>query len=368
MKSSTVTFTVIAVAAIATLVFWQWSSPTQTAAARSPSAVVGATPAPRQDHRPTILDERKAADRLMIEQLRARGVSDRTLRTIVRALCLERHAAERNRLTTSPHRWSARFYKPSAEQRAALAELDRTIAAEMAEMLGHDLAAGTENPAQPALPGVPEAKRAAVLEIERDYFAARRSAGIGVGSKADAEIERRWREDMAKILAPAELETYVAYQSARAQLLQQRLVGLDLTDAQYETIFRAFDAFTSANRATTDSLEYDSGAVATIARAAGPVAALHFARQSNGSYAELSDVWREAPISPQEEMGRFQTYQNFLSELSNHPLTKRARGELAQRYHALFTRGLTPDQVARFDRTSSGEALQRYIKQINDRD
>ena len=135
-----------------------------------------------------------------------------------------------------------------------------------------------------------------------EYVAAQRAAGKALEPSEMARIRSEHRAELAKILAPDQLEEYLLRHSAVAENLREQLRGFDATPEEFRAIFRARDAIDNeielrysgndpASVRTREELERKRDA--TIEAALGP--------NRSGLYKATADpLFREAQFLAQQ--------------------------------------------------------------------
>jgi hypothetical protein len=200
-----------------------------------------------------------------ITNLRQIGCPEATIRDIIVAdvsqLYARRRAAE---VVTSPQQWWRSDPDPSIS-RAALAQakaLEDERHAWLTKLLGPDwesadyplpsLASLTvlDGPVLGILP--PETKLALQrleqqsLERQMTYLRTQQDEGQVPEPAALARLRQHTREELAKVLTPAQLEEYLLRYSNNANQLRARLRGFDASPDEFRSLFRTLDPIDQA--------------------------------------------------------------------------------------------------------------------------
>lgn len=198
-----------------------------------------------------------------IRNLRLVGCPEATIRDIVVSEVDELFARRRatNSVSASQQWWRA-TPDPDVTERAQARRdaLENERRALLTELLGPQWDSGLaaiETPGSPViLDGPilgelsPDTQRA-LREIERDsreslraYRAAMQESGRRVDPAEVAEMERHTREELAKLLTPAQFEEYQLRYSATASQLRRGLNGFDPTPEEFRRMFGSTEALT----------------------------------------------------------------------------------------------------------------------------
>lgn len=249
--------------------------------------------------------------------------------------------------------------KPTPEQKEAQAAILARQEKDLEELFGADYATARFGLASEALTGIPVEKRPQLDRIARDYYEMRRKLGFGDQQTLDAEL----RKDLAEVLSPQELETYLAYESPEGNRLQQRLAGAAIDDSTYMKIFQAAARVKASTTAT--SYGYRLEEIRAVEKIAGPDVAATMAFNQDATFREIGKIYTDAGAPLEEVYPRYEAWLGFHSELGTlgniTPGQLNPRQQAAVRsYYDQMTRGLSADQIASFDRTATG----RFIKRL----
>ncbi len=197
-----------------------------------------------------------------IENLRAIGCPERTIRDIIVAdvdqLFSHRKDAE---VVVPDFEWWRSDPNPDAVRQAQekLQAIEAERQALLTRLLGPnwareevEVAAPSQgiNLEGPLLGELPKEAKQAVHEIAsraqqaRDaYLAQRKQAGAAINSADLARLRQTMRNELAKVLTPAQLEEFLLRYSQTAENMRQEFRGMALTPDEFRAIFRARDPF-----------------------------------------------------------------------------------------------------------------------------
>lgn len=188
----------------------------------------------------------------MRDQLRALGVPDDVVRSVIRALVYKKFTDAQNNILgtqTAPF-WKAAgglsFATMTKEQRAKMQEANRAAMKEMDELVGPD----PQDPMVRRLSFLPPEKIGKVRDLDRDYSDLRSqimSEAEGFRVPADEQklafLRKEQRKDLEALLTPEELEAYDLRNSPTADRMRYQLRDFDASDAEYKAIYAAQKAF-----------------------------------------------------------------------------------------------------------------------------
>jgi hypothetical protein len=265
-----------------------------------------------------------------IANLRRIGCPEATIRDIIVADVTQLYARRRaTEVVTAPQQWW-RSEPDRAVSRAALAQikaLDAERRALLTKLLGPNWES-TDYPLPslesitvldgPVLGSLPPETKLALQRIEQqsldrmnDYLEDQRSEGEPADPAELARLRRQTREELAKVLAPEQLEEYLLRYSQNAVQLREQLRGFEASAEEFRTLFR-----------TLDPLDQE------LQLQAGPTDPEAVARR------EALERQRETLV--RESLGR-ERYEDY--QLSQNPLYRQARDLAAQS-------GVAQEQVA----------------------
>ena len=187
------------------------------------------------------------------DELRAAGVGEDLIRSIVSARIWKRYEERMKALQPKPNA-KQNWWKndedwywggQTKEQRAAMKALQAEVKAENERVLGADPTGERENPWMERQYGfVSPEKREALQQLEQDYNELsndlrRESKGFQMPSDAEKArfLQEEKRRDLAGILSPEELADYDRRQSRTAQNLRWQMTQMDATEEEYLAIF-----------------------------------------------------------------------------------------------------------------------------------
>lgn len=186
------------------------------------------------------------------DELRAAGLADDVIRSIVSSRLWKRHEARFKALQTQAAndvawwRQDVHWGGQTKEQREQMKALQAELKAEGERLLGPDPSnAAATNPWLERQYGfLPAAKREALQKIEQDYQELNselRQETQGFETDADKEkarfLNEEKRRDLAAILSPDELRDYDLRQSQTAQQLRWRMTQMDASEKEYLAVF-----------------------------------------------------------------------------------------------------------------------------------
>lgn len=196
-----------------------------------------------------------------IKNLRTIGCPEETIRDIIVAdvneLFAERRATEI--LTPSQQWWrdepDLEVVEQSIEQKDALDAERRQLLTRLLGPHWDVSSTATEVPGSaitldgPFLGDLPAEIKQALREIElrnrerqRNYASALRGQGKPIDLGELARVRRETRDELAKVLTPAQLEEYLLRYSNNAAELRRTLRGFDAAPEEFRNLFRATDA------------------------------------------------------------------------------------------------------------------------------
>ena len=192
-----------------------------------------------------------------IDNLREIGCPESTIRDIIVAdvnqLYAKRQAAE---IVTPDQQWWRSDPDPSVEKAAneALETLDKERRELLARLLGpgwntsQEQILGKVPLTGPVLGNLPKETKQAVRDLSdrankrlQTLLESEGEDGTPVDPAALARLRKETREELARILTPAQLEEYLLRYSQNAAKLRSELRGLNLTPDEFRKIFRARD-------------------------------------------------------------------------------------------------------------------------------
>ncbi|MBC8010303.1 MAG: hypothetical protein H7067_09410 [Burkholderiales bacterium] len=188
------------------------------------------------------------------DELRAAGVDEELIRTVVSARIWKRYETRFKALQTSPDAAQAWWKNDedggywggqTKEQRAAMKDLQAEMKAESERVLGKDPREESMSPWLERQYGfVAAEKRQSLQELEQDYQELssdlqRESRGFQMPLDADKArfLQEEKRRDLAMILTPEELADYDLRQSRTAQNLRWQMTKMDANEAEYRAVF-----------------------------------------------------------------------------------------------------------------------------------
>ncbi|HNQ89255.1 MAG TPA: hypothetical protein PKM73_11615 [Verrucomicrobiota bacterium] len=196
-----------------------------------------------------------------IRNLRSIGCPEATVRDIIVAdvtgLFASRRATEV--LTPAQQWWKSDpdldVVEHSIEQRDALERERRSLLTQLlgpgwdAASTSTEVAGSSITLDGPLLGDLPAETKHTLREIElrnrerlRAHLQARREQGGTADPAEVARLRRETREELARILTPAQLEEYLLRYSGTADELRRRLRGFEATPDEFRSLFRATDA------------------------------------------------------------------------------------------------------------------------------
>lgn len=190
--------------------------------------------------------------------LRAGGVPEDVVRSVISMLLWKQHSARMQELTNGAmakewwkqEDWS--FSGRTKEQREEMRGLQKKAQAEIERLLGPDPEPEKSNPWLARQYGfLPKEKRDALMKIEQDYQELQSELQQDSGSFQMPEDREKMRflaeekkRDMASVLSPEELEAYEMRQSSTANNLRWQMTQMNATEEEYRAIYairREFD-------------------------------------------------------------------------------------------------------------------------------
>jgi len=197
-----------------------------------------------------------------IRNLQSIGCPEETIRDIVVADVNELFARRRASEVVSPnHQWwvdepDLDLVEQAIEQKDALEAERRDL---LTQLLGPrwDVTGTATEVANsaitldgPLLGDLSAESKRALREIEfrgrerlRQHAQTMREQGKGVDAAEYARVRKELREELAKVLTPAQLEEYLLRYSDNAAQLRRSLGGFDATPEEFRNLFRASDAY-----------------------------------------------------------------------------------------------------------------------------
>ncbi|MEY4488799.1 MAG: hypothetical protein RIQ79_1307 [Verrucomicrobiota bacterium] len=187
------------------------------------------------------------------DELRAAGLSDDVVRSIVSTRLWKRHEAQFKALQTRGEADAAWWKQQNGpwggqtkEQREQMKTLQADLKAESERLLGPDPDRNAnKNPWLERQYGfLPTEKRDSLQKLEQDYnelSGELQQETQGFQTPADREkarfIAAEKRRDLAALLTPEELKDYELRNSQTAQQLRWRMTQMDATEQEYRTVF-----------------------------------------------------------------------------------------------------------------------------------
>lgn len=258
-------------------------------------------------------------------------------------------------------RWQMTTLKPTPEQNEAVAAIHARQEKEMKELFGADYAEARFGAAPEALTGIAVEKRPQLDRIALDYIKMRQKLG-GLGGTLEQQrtIDAEFRKDLAEVLTPQELETYMAYESSEGTRLQQRLAGATLDDATYMKIFQASAQAKASS--VTSSFANRLEEIRAVEKVAGPEVTATMAFNQDATFREIGKIYTDAGVPLADISPRYQAWLGFHSELNKAGNVTPGQLNTSQQatvrsYYDQMTSGLSTDQRASFDRTATGRFI-----------
>lgn len=266
----------------------------------------------------------------LLARLRAAGFPPSIIRAVVTAQVEEEFAARREKIT-GPERnlppWKVALAEADPARRDALEALASEKRDRVKQLLGADATA--PNPTMIALQRhqfghlSPE-KFARATALQRDYDELR---GEAMRSSTERErlerfalLDKEQHIDLAKILTPAELETYDLRASPTARRLRANLDLFAPSEAEFLKIFRLQNPYDAQ---LTPSSEEPSPALidqriaaqqrlnAQIAAALGPERAADYQRSIDPTFRQVTRIATRLDLPPSVATTVWQTQQDF---------------------------------------------------------
>lgn len=239
-----------------------------------------------------------------IQNLRALGVPDETIRDLIRAEIakLYRPKLLALRPASNPEKYWERSYGPynqqTAEQRRQQSALYKEQAELLKSLLGESLVTN-EHPLLRAFTNAPPEVLKQITELQTKFFEKQqalmeKSAGY-MDSSTMAErrkLEREFYDEVAKLTFPEQVEAYKLRHSDVSRNLRDELRAFAPTEEEFKAIFRQRDAadwdgvvrYDSANRSQLDKNS------AALAEALGPERAKEYDLLSNSAFRQLAEA------------------------------------------------------------------------------
>lgn len=194
-----------------------------------------------------------------VENLRALGMPDATVRDIIVADVDQIFAARRRAAVTQQDMEWWRSTASVTAQTNALARaqaLDAERAALLARLLGPDWNKGRLEfetiplaLTGPVLGSMSDGLKASVQSIAekstqrvRDYHGQKQSSGESVSTVELARLREETRQQLAAVLSPMQLEEFLLRYSENALRLREELNGFESTPDEFRALFRATDS------------------------------------------------------------------------------------------------------------------------------
>ena len=264
----------------------------------------------------------------LLARLRAAGFPPSIIRAVVTAQVEEEFVARREKIN-GPKRnlppWKVALDETNPARRVANGALDREQASRLRALLGADATA--PNPTAIALQRhqfghLSSEKVARATAIQRDYDELRGEVMRGSSDQERSEkfalLEKEQHADLAKILTPAELETYDLRASPTARRLRSELGPFAPSETEFLTIFRlqhTFDQAFGPSGANSEAAPLRSEAKerlnAQIAAALGPERAADYARSLDPYFRQLTRLTARLELPPTVATTVWQIQQNF---------------------------------------------------------
>lgn len=249
----------------------------------------------------------QGGDQELLARLKAEGFPSEVLRVIASSRLDERFAARRKALAAKsgprPYwRSSSGGYPPFGPEDARLRTerraLDKEYAEAMEQLVGAYYPEYERARHQRDYGDLPSEKVRAIEAINRDYGELKgriREAIKGVTFPEDRAqleyLEKERRDDLARVLTPAELEAYNLRASETAGNLRNQLSLFDPSEEEYRAIFKVQQAFDqqSANAALTGD-ESRRLREAQIKAVLSPERFADYQVKTAGSYRQMRDL------------------------------------------------------------------------------
>ncbi len=266
----------------------------------------------------------------LLSRLRADGFPIPVIRAILSARLDEEFAARRKEIA-GPQSDLPRWKLPLVESRPTawreLAALDREKAARLKQLLG----ANAQPPDSRALAhrrryfgGLPSEKAARLAAIEEDYGELRAQADIEGSTMERFEkislLRQKEIADFAKVLSPAELETYLLRASRVANQMRHELSDYAPTEAEFLTIFRIRYPLETAFPTSIGNVQEIAAAqkeiIAQVTAALGPERGADYARAIDPFYQNVAHIAERLSLPKPVATEVWQTQKDFLWRLA----------------------------------------------------
>lgn len=189
------------------------------------------------------------------DQLRALGMPDDVVRSVIRAMVGKRMADIQKSITnaqTNGAYWRTgpggyfNFGGMTKEQRLQLRDASRAATKQLEELMGPD----PMDPGANRFAFLPPDKAAKARELERDYsdlrmqiMAETEGFRLPTDEEKIAFLEKEQRKDLAALLSPEELEAFDLRNSSTANRLRSQLRNMDISESEYKALYAAQKAF-----------------------------------------------------------------------------------------------------------------------------
>ncbi len=278
------------------------------------------------------------------------------------------------RIPPGTPKWAGRNTPPTADQQLKIEALRAERDSELKALLGDAYAqAMLANQRRPVgLEALSDEKMLHISTILADYQAAIRKEGRGIDAGRMNIINDAKEQEIAKVLSPDEYKTYRLYTSESAKTLQLRLRNVPITDQEYETLFVALDSRRAKQEPGTrlDDFQEQLAEIEVVSRTIGVDHAAVYAYNTERSFQPVYNVLRNSGMGPDAVIQRYRIWLEFYSEIGRIQNTAATQQETlalgrstAQAAYEHMTKGLSPDDVARFTRTQTGVLLTRFLSQ-----
>lgn len=174
-------------------------------------------------------------------------------------------------------RWQRRQPKP--EQTELQSAIRRQQDEALQQLFGADYAKARYGHIE-AKSGLSSAAMMEINRVTRDYMETGRKLGLRSSSERQL-LDQEMNADLARVLTPADYETYRAYDSPDGARLQRAMAGLDIDDETYLRAFRAMAGVKATGSSSRTAGPLQSEEIRAIEQAVGPEVAAHLAKNQD---------------------------------------------------------------------------------------
>lgn len=319
--------------------------------------------------RPALLS---TVDSDIVARLRVAGFSKEIIADVVRGMISRRFDIQLRQIMfpAGTPIWKRRTFQPSPAQSKAIADLKKACNDEFKATMGTDYTQVALRPGNVYIDFLGTDKQNQVTLIVNDYTEAQRKA-TSLSTSSRRAVEANMQQDLAAVLSPDEMATYMAYNSITAVRLQQRLGASNLNDDAYRSLYNAVDAlqqesFKTGGPNADMSFAYRVREFDLITQSVDADTAANFALSADSGFKALAANIKAAGGDNAAIVDRYRVYLDFHRQLEalngTDPTIMQAKmTPIINATYPKLTAGFNDQQRSQFDTSPLGSFIKRTL-------